>query len=89
MRLVHYTYPPFRNVTPAFPGFHRSPWPGFQSEIDRLFETALADADGPASPSRFPVDLYEDKANTYIRAELPGVNRDDINVWSWAIGTFS
>ena len=26
------------------------------------------------------MDLYEDKDNTYVRAELPGVNREDINV---------
>ena len=80
MRLVHYTYPSFRTATPAFRGFQRSPWSGFESEIDRLFETALADLGDTASPSRFPVDLYEDKANTYVRAELPGVSRDDIKV---------
>lgn len=80
MRLVHYTYPSFRTATPAFPGFQRSPWSGFEGEIDRLFESALADLGDAASPSRFPVDLYEDKANTCLRAELPGVNREDIKV---------
>jgi HSP20 family protein len=30
--------------------------------------------------SRFPVDLYEDGDNHYIRAELPGVDRTAINV---------
>jgi HSP20 family protein len=34
----------------------------------------------PVFDHRFPVDLYEDKDNTYVRAELPSVNRDDINV---------
>jgi HSP20 family protein len=75
MRLVRYTYPSFR--TPAFGS--RSPWFGLESEIDRLFETALADFGGTTA-NRFPVDLYEDEDNTYVRAELPGVNRDDINV---------
>jgi HSP20 family protein len=75
MRLVRYTYPSFR--TPAFGG--RSPWSGLESEIDRLFETALTDFGG-TSANRFPVDLYEDENNTYVRAELPGINRDDINV---------
>jgi HSP20 family protein len=28
----------------------------------------------------FPVDLYEDGAATYVRAELPGVKRADIGV---------
>ena len=75
MRLVQYSYP-FRSITPAF---NRSPWSGLESEIDRIFEGALTDFNG-ASPTRFPVDLYEDQNNTYVRAELPGVNRDDINV---------
>ena len=78
MRLVRYSYPTFRTATPSF-GFPRSPWSGLESEIDRLFETALTDFGG-TSANRFPVDLYEDENNTYVRAELPGVNRDDINV---------
>ena len=61
------------------PAFNRSPWSGLESEIDRLFEGALSDFNGGPS-TRFPVDLYEDQNNTYVRAELPGVNRDDINV---------
>ncbi len=79
MRLVRYSYPSFRTLSPAY-GFQRSQWSGLETEIDRLFETALSDFSGTTSPSRFPVDLYEDKANTYVRAELPGLNRDDINV---------
>ncbi|MEN9404887.1 MAG: Spore protein [Verrucomicrobiota bacterium] len=59
---------------------NRSPWNGFESDIDRLFESALADYTAPASAPRFPVDLYEDKDNTFVRAELPGVNREAINV---------
>jgi HSP20 family protein len=51
-----------------------------ESEIDRLFETALGSFADPASSTRFPVDLYEDNDNTYVRAELPGINRSDINV---------
>jgi HSP20 family protein len=50
-----------------------------ESDLDRLFETALADFAAPASP-RFPVDLYEDKDNTYVRAELPGVTREQVNL---------
>ena len=78
MRLVRYTYPSFRTLTPAL-GLPRSPWSGLESEIDRLFETALSGF-GADAPNRFPVDLYEDKDNTYLRAELPGVAREDINV---------
>jgi HSP20 family protein len=78
MRLVRYTYPSFRTLAPA--GFQRSPWSGLENEIDRLFDTALGDFSDGASSTRFPVDVYEDKDNTYVRAELPGLNRDDINV---------
>lgn len=79
MRLIRYTYPNFRSLAPAG-GFARSPWSGLETEIDRLFETALRDFGGNVSPEHFPVDLYEDKDNTYVRAELPGLSRDDINV---------
>ena len=79
MTLIRYNYPSFRSVSPAFRGFARSPWAGLETEIDRLFETALTDFGGNHG-DRFPVDLYEDSNNTYVRAELPGVSRDDINV---------
>jgi HSP20 family protein len=48
--------------------------------MDRLFESALGDYSSVTTPDRFPVDLYEDKDNAYVRAELPGVERADINV---------
>lgn len=76
--IVRYTNPS-GSLLPSF-GFARSPWMGLESEIDRLFEATLSDCVGPTPDQRFPVDLYEDKENTYVRAELPGVNRDDINV---------
>ena len=80
MRLVRYTYPNFRTLAPSFGGVARSPWSGLEGEIDRLFETALRDFSGAAAPDHFPVDIYEDADNTYVRADLPGVSRDDINV---------
>ena len=80
MRLVHCTYPAFRAVAPALRGFQPTPSSGFESEVDRLFGAAFADRVGAASPARIPVDLCEDKANTFLRAELPGVGRDDIKV---------
>lgn len=79
MRLVRYTYPNYRQLAVAPVGFARSPWTGLENEIDRLFSTALADL-GPAADTAFAVDLYEDKENTYVRAELPGVSREDIGV---------
>ncbi len=80
MRLVRYTYPNYRSLMPAPVSPARSPWSGLETEIDRLFETALRDFGGTAGPDPFPVDIYEDADHTYVRAELPGVNRDDINV---------
>lgn len=74
-RIIRYTYPRSANLFA-----NRSPWTGLESEVDRLFESALADFAAPALASRFPVDLFEDKDNTYVRAELPGVNRDAINI---------
>ncbi len=80
MRLVHYTYPPSRSLAFAPGGLYRSPWSGLDSEIDRLFANALTGFGALAPAARFPVDLFEDKDHTYVRAELPGVSKDDINV---------
>jgi HSP20 family protein len=58
---------------------HYLDWPTFgrlaslQDEIDRLFESPLR-AWAPA------IDVREDADNFVIRAELPGLKRDDINV---------
>ena len=75
MRIVRYNYPSYRSIVPS-----RSPWSGLEGEIDRLFESALGDFSGQAPAGRFPVDLYEDKDNTYVRAELPGIERADLGV---------
>ncbi len=75
-RLIRYTIPrvsPFRGTAIG------NSWSGLESEVDRLLEAALADYPKQATP-RFPVDLYEDKDNLYVRAELPGVNREAINL---------
>lgn len=78
MRIVQYTYPN-RSLSPLA-GFDRSPWSGLESELDRLFNVALSDVVGAPPADRFPVDLYEDKDNAYVRAELPGLKREDISV---------
>jgi HSP20 family protein len=71
-RLTRYSHPAtlFRS---------RNPWSTLDSEVDRLFEAALAEFATPTT-ARFPVDLYEDKDNVYVRAELPGLTRDEVNV---------
>jgi len=82
MRLIRYVEPTRSAYLPALGAFSRAPWSGLESELDRLFESALGDfaGFGYAPERRFPVDLYEDKDNAYVRAELPGVTKDDINV---------
>lgn len=78
MRIIRYNQP----FTPSLPALNRyaySPWTGLEAEIDRLFNVTLNDFVSP-SVTQFPVDLYEDKDNAYVRAELPGINRDDIHV---------
>ena len=80
MRFIHYTHPNARSVAPASVFGGRFPRTDIENQIDWLFGTALAGFSGPARGGQFPVDLYEDKDNTYVRAELPGVNRDAISV---------
>ena len=77
MNLIRYTYPRSSSLAPAY---GRNPWNGLESEIDRLFSSALGELATPAFDHRFAVDLYEDKDNAYVRAELPGLAREDINV---------
>lgn len=74
MRIIRYSYPNTRSFLPAL-GFNgRSPWAGLDNEISRFF-AAVA----PVS-AQLPVEFDEDKDNTYVRAELPGVKREDINI---------
>lgn len=79
MRLIQYSYPNTRVAQSL--GLGRSPWAGLESEIDRLFDVALTGFSGVRpSGHHFPVDLYEDQNNFYVRAELPGVTREDVGV---------
>jgi len=64
-------------------------WPGFgrlstlRDEIDRLFEAPLAEL---ARSSQLlsgwtpALDVFEDKDNVVVKAELPGMNKDDIEI---------
>jgi HSP20 family protein len=64
-------------------------WAGFgrltdlRDEIDRLFEAPLAEL---ARTSQIlsgwtpAMDVYEDKDNVYVRAELPGMRKEDIDL---------
>lgn len=78
MRMVRYANQNFRSPGSGLAAV--SPWTGLESEIDRLFNTALINFGPSRLGHQFPVGVYEDANNTYVRAELPGVNRDEINV---------
>jgi HSP20 family protein len=64
-------------------------WPGFgrltdlRDEIDRLFESPLAEmarTSNLLSGWTPALDLYEDKDNLFVKVELPGMKREDIEV---------
>jgi HSP20 family protein len=77
MKFIQFTQPSASAFAPALSG-GRLAARRFEDEIDWLFGPALNAFAGPEA--QFPVDLYEDKDNTYVRAELPGVSRDAIGV---------
>ncbi len=64
-------------------------WPSFgrltnlQEEIDRLFESPLAEL---ARTSQLlngwipALDLYEDKDSLFVKAELPGMKKEEIDL---------
>ncbi len=64
-------------------------WPSFgrltdlRDEIDRLFEVPLAELTRTSqllSGWTPPLDVFEDKDNVIVRAELPGMRKEDIEL---------
>jgi HSP20 family protein len=55
-----------------------------RDEIDRLFESPLSwfdEVSQPFSGGWLPaIDLYEDKDNVFVRAELPGMKKEEIDI---------
>ncbi len=51
-----------------------------QDRMNRVFEESMRDTGVSRTPGQCnpPVDLFEDEEALYIRAELPGVRREDI-----------
>jgi len=70
MRYIQFTQP-FGRTYARFGG--RFGDTGLEQQVDQLFGALTGSG-------QFPVDLYQDKSNTYVRAELPGANRDSIDV---------
>lgn len=86
MKIVRYHQPAAVALSPLTGFSGRTPLVAFEREFDRLFNNAIGDLYtlapelGATVGNRFAVDLFEDKDNTYVRAELPGVDRKAINV---------
>lgn len=78
MRIERYTYP--SNRLAGWTNSRLSPWTGLENEIDRLFTSAFSGLNQARPGHQFAVGLYEDRENAYVRAELPGVSREEINV---------
>jgi HSP20 family protein len=78
--ITRYQYPSRANLFSSVAAEARHSWSGLETEIDRLFASALTNLASPASTRQIPVDLYQDQENSYVRAELPGVTRDAINI---------
>ena len=64
-------------------------WPGYgrltdlRDEIDRLFESPLTEwarASNLLSVWTPALDIYEDKDNLFVKVELPGMKREEIDV---------
>ncbi len=70
-----------RPTMPAWPTFGRLT--DLRDEIDRLFESPLSEL---ARTSQLfsgwtpPIDVYEDKDNLYVKMELPGMKKEDIEL---------
>lgn len=80
MRYIQFTHPETRSLVPSSSLGGRFAETGIDNQLDWLFGTALTGFAGLTRGGQFPVDLYQDKDNTYVRAELPGVTRDAINI---------
>jgi HSP20 family protein len=78
MRYIRYNYPTRQSLPVA--AFGRGAWNGLDSEINHLFNAALAGTTRAPNGSRFPVDVYQDENSLHVRAELPGFKRDAIKV---------
>ena len=53
-----------------------------RNEINRLFDNPLADFDGSEAFNTWApaLDLYENKDNLVVTAELPGMKKEDIDI---------
>jgi HSP20 family protein len=72
-RRIHY---PTFNLRSTFEELER-----MRAEMDRLFGQATRSIPGRPAAGVFPlINLTEDKANFYVRAELPGVQAEALDI---------
>jgi len=65
-----------RSPLSALPGFSRLP--GLQDELERFLNTPLSSKlSGAWVPA---LDAYEEKDNYVVKVELPGVNKEDVQL---------
>jgi len=80
MKVIRYQNP-LISISPAR---FANPWSRLEDEIDQVVSSAfsglLGDVSQSAEFSHPRADLYENKDNYHVRAELPGLKRDDIHV---------
>ena len=80
MRIIRYQHP--RALAPR--ATFVNPWASFDDDLGRIFNasfSSLLDETDAATGSLHPrADLYEDKDNFFLRAELSGLKKDDIRV---------
>lgn len=75
MKLLHYHYPLSAGLNDLDRWF-RSPSSGF----GRLFDLAERLSDPVASTSRSTADLFEDEDHYFVRLEIPGVRKEEIDL---------
>lgn len=72
MNLIQYRTPQRSNLTPSA---------RFQSEVERFFDAPFFGAETHRPQNFGPVlDLYQDADTLTLKAELPGVKREDFNL---------
>jgi HSP20 family protein len=56
-------------------------WFSRNRQISRLFDEAYGDTDNETLPTWYPAaDIYETKDDYVFKLEVPGLNKDDINI---------
>lgn len=67
--------PTRRTRTPAW-----DPFESIHRDFDRMLGRYFSNGDEPTPTAAYPVDIHEDDNHLYVEAELPGFNREDVNV---------